>query len=102
MSYRRETAGMVAQSVDRAQLLSSLQGDLNAIAMLRERARLPFSSMTCEAKKRLWNAHSRLVTRLSAQLGVTDPNSVESVLLRELIGLASVGIEQTTSHDFRQ
>src|SRR5579862_7403725 len=85
------TSGMKLQQDRTNQAILELQGDLQAIRILIERARGDYDGpitgpVSFAAKKILWNAHSRLISRVTATLGITNPNSLESALARELVG----------------
>ena len=104
-----QTQGMLIQSQKQQMAIDNLRGDLAAIAILRERSRLPLPDLTgsrsrgeryphlevsFEGKKKLWNAQSRLISQVvKTHMPMENPNSMESVLLRELLGLASIGVE---------
>lgn len=65
--------------------VSSLQADLKAIALLRAHAKLPIETVSFEAKKKLWNAASRL------SRGVKMAIKANPDLLFPLISFASDG-----------
>lgn len=105
-----QTAGMQLQTQKQQMAIDNLRGDLAAIAILRRRARRPvkhvgvprsvkeiyaqLDGVTFEGKKKLWNAQSRLISQVvKSHLPIENPNSIESILLRELVGLASVGLD---------
>lgn len=102
-TYSPMTRGMQVQAAEQGRELLNMQGDLMAISILRERSRFPLkhadddpfyrNTITFEGKKKLWNAQSRLISRVTAKLfQVENPNALESILARELIGLASIGL----------
>lgn len=77
--------------------IAQVHGDLLAIRVLRSRMILPLDHWAeptkgIAAKKKLWTAHSRMISQVAKRIGVDDPNSTEGKLVRELIGLASKGI----------
>lgn len=84
------TSGMALQQASTQSAIYSLQGDLLAINLLRETAKR--SDVDFQSRKRLWNALSRLTTRVAFSLGATDINSQQHALARELTGWASRGI----------
>ena len=84
------TSGMKLQQSAVEQAILGMQGDLLAISLLRETARR--SDVDFQSRKRLWNALSRLTTRVAFSLGATDINSQQHALARELTGWASRGI----------
>lgn len=101
-----QTAGMQLQTQKQQMAIDNLRGDLEAIAILRERSRRPIEckrnwyaahdqmGVSFEGKKKLWNAQSRLISQVvKSHLPIENPNSLESILLRELVGLASIGVE---------
>lgn len=63
----------------------SLQGDLEAIALLRANAKIPFGVMTFATKKTLWNAASRLSAEVRKAVK-TNPE-----LLVPLVSFAAEG-----------
>jgi len=85
------TSGMKLQSNAVEAKRLSMEGDLFAIGILRDTAKR--SDVAFPERKRLWNAHSRLITRVVTSLGITNVNSPESTLARELVGLASKGVQ---------
>ncbi len=110
--YSPMTRGMQVQAAENTRAILEIQGDLKAISLLREISRRPMkcslgrapdttaeldmviNGVTFQAKKKLWNAQSRLISRVTAKLfRYEDPNSLESIVARELIGLASYGVE---------
>jgi hypothetical protein len=84
------TSGMNLQVARTRFAIDSLQGDLLAITLLRSTALR--SDVAFQERKKLWNSMSRLTTGVVKSIGVTDINSLESSLARELVGWASRGI----------
>lgn len=98
-NYSPLTSGMQIQVAGFIRATTEMHGDLRALAILREKSRLPFESrvgneyypgISFPAKKKLWNAQSHIISRVAAKLfPMEDVNSIQSILARELIGLAS-------------
>jgi len=74
--------------------IDELQGDLLAISLLLDKMRSVGTMGNVATKKLLWNARSRLITRVANTIGISNPNSIESIIVRELIGLASKVVEE--------
>lgn len=88
------TQGMQIQNALELRRLAEVHGDLQAIAILQERVAYPFlgsnhvaNFVTFEGKKKLWNAISRLTSRVNTVI-LTD-----SKLRHEIIHLAAKGMK---------